>query len=236
MSDFSSSVTVPHPLDNPVFSSLTGPHAGFAEQRGSVLRYPADVCPFAAVPDEPDEADWADAAELAGPGGGLPLARIRISPPAGWQVVIIGEGTQMTGAGLAAAADPGAVVLGPADVPEMLDLAGRTKPGPFLERTLGLGTYLGLRHDGQLVAMAGERLHPKGWAEISAVCTDPAWRGRGLATRLVRAVGAGILARGETPFLHALTANTTAIKLYEVLGFRHRKTIQFAVARAPRAR
>ena len=188
------------------------------------------------MPGEPDETDWADAAELAGPGGMLPLARGQVSPPAGWKATVIGEGAQMTGEGLAAAADPEAVALGPADVPEMLDLAGRTKPGPFLKRTLELGTYLGLRHDGTLVAMAGERLHPAGWAEISAVCTDQAWRGRGLATRLVRAVGAGIAARGEIPFLHALTANTTAIRLYQDLGFRHRRTIQFAVARVPQDR
>jgi ribosomal protein S18 acetylase RimI-like enzyme len=228
--------TVPHPLDNPVLSSLTGPHAGFAEQRGRILRYPVEVCPFLALPGEPDEADWADAAELAGPGGLLPLARGQISAPPGWKVTVIGEGVQMTGDDLAAAADPQAVVLGPSDVPEMLDLAGRTKPGPFLKRTIELGTYLGLRHEGTLVAMAGERLHPAGWAEISAVCTDPAWRGRGLATRLVRVLGAQIRARGEIPFLHALTANMTAIRLYEDLGFRHRRTIQFAVVRVPQAR
>jgi len=226
---------VPHPLDNPVLSSLTGPHAGFAEQRGRILRYPVDVCPFLALPDEPDEADWADAAELAMPGGLLPLARGRISPPPGWKVTVIGEGVQMTGDDLAAA-DPPAGGARPSDVPEMLDLAGRTNPGPFLKRTIELGTYLGLRHEGKLVAMAGERLHPAGWAEISAVCTDQAWRGRGLATRLVRALGARIRARGEIPFLHALTANTTAIRLYEDLGFRHRRTLQFAVARVPQAR
>jgi ribosomal protein S18 acetylase RimI-like enzyme len=227
---------VPHPLDNPVLSSLTGPHAGFAEQRGRILRYPVDVCPFVALPDEPDEADWADAAELAGPGGLLPLARGQILAPPGWKVTVIGEGVQMTGDDLTAAADPQAVVLGPSDVPEMLDLAGRTQPGPFLKRTIELGTYLGLRHEGTLVAMAGERLHPAGWAEISAVCTDRARRGRGLATRLVRALGARILARGEIPFLHALAANTAAIRLYEDLGFRHRRTIQFAVVRVPQAR
>jgi predicted GNAT family acetyltransferase len=83
--------------------------------------------------------------------------------------------------------------------------------------------------------MAGERLHPTGWTEISAVCTDEAWRGQGLATRLTRAVGAGIRARGEIPFLHAVAANKTAIKLYEDLGFRHRRAAEFAAARVPQA-
>ena len=223
-----------HPLDNPVLSSLTGPHARFAERRGNVLRYPVDVCPFIALPDEPDETDWADAARLAGPGGSLALAGVRVPPPAGWEVAIIGEGVQMTGDHLEVAADPEAVRLGRADVPEMLDLTVRAKPGPFLPRTFELGTYLGIRRDGKLVAMAGERLHPDGWTEISAVCTDDAWRGQGLAARLIRAVGAGIRARGEIPFLHAVVTNP-AIGLYEKLGFRHRRDTLFAAARIPEA-
>jgi GNAT superfamily N-acetyltransferase len=227
-------MAVPHPLDNPVRSSLTGPHARFAERRGNVLRYPLDVAPFLAMPDEPDVADWADAAALVGPGGLLPLAGIRVAPPAGWEVVTVGEGVQMTGDHLEVAADPEAVPLGRADVPEMLALTARTKPGPFLPRTFELGSYLGIRRNGRLVAMAGERLHPEGWTEISAVCTDEEWRGQGLSTRLIRAVGAGIRARGDLPFLHAVATNP-AIGLYEKLGFRHRVATLFAAARIPEA-
>jgi predicted GNAT family acetyltransferase len=79
--------------------------------------------------------------------------------------------------------------------------------------------------------MAGERMRPPGWTEISAVCTDPAWRGQGLASRLTRAVAAGIAARGDTPFLHAIAANTTAIRLYKELGFTHRRDIRFPLLR-----
>jgi GNAT superfamily N-acetyltransferase len=147
-------------------------------------------------------------------------------------VTVIGEGVQMTGERLAVAEDPEAVALGLADVPEMLDLVARAKPGPFRPRTFELGTYLGIRRDGRLVAMAGERLHPDGWTEISAVCTDEAWRGHGFATRLIRAVGAVIRARGDIPFLHATAANP-AVKLYEELGFRHRRATRFAAARVP---
>ncbi|HXL94006.1 MAG TPA: GNAT family N-acetyltransferase [Streptosporangiaceae bacterium] len=225
----------PHPLDNPVRASLTGPHARLAERRGAVLRYPADVCPFLALPDEPSAADWADAAALVGPGGLLPLAGVRIPPPAEWAIEFIGEGVQMTGDSVAGTPDPEAVPLGPADVPEMLDLASRTKPGPFLPRTVEMGSYLGIRRDGTLVAMAGERLHPPGWTEISAVCTDAAWRGHRLASRLVLAVTAGIRARGETPFLHAVATNVNAIRLYEELGFRLRKSTEFSATRVPGA-
>jgi ribosomal protein S18 acetylase RimI-like enzyme len=226
-------VTVPHPLDNPVRWSLSGPHAPFAERRGNVLRYPPDVCPWVALPDVPDAADWTDAAELVGPGGLLRLSAVRVAPPVGWAVETLREGVQMTGDGMAGAADPEVVPLGPADVPEMLELAGRTKPGPFLPRAVEIGGYVGIRHGGALVAMAGERLHPPGWTEISAVCTDAAWRGRGLASRLVLALVAGIRARGEIPFLHVLTANPNAIRLYEELGFRFRRRTVFSATRVP---
>jgi ribosomal protein S18 acetylase RimI-like enzyme len=226
-------VTAPHPLDNPVRASLVGPHARFAERRGNVLRYPGDVCPFFALPDEPGAADWADAAALVGPGGLLVIAGVLAPPPAGWTVEALGEGVQLTGDGVTGAADPEAVPLGTADVPAMLELAGRTKPGPFLPRTVEMGSYLGIQYGGALVAMAGERLHPAGWTEISAVCTDAQWRGRGLASRLVLAVAAGIRARGETPFLHAVATNVNAIRLYEKLGFQLRKPAVFSATRVP---
>ncbi|AWT41474.1 MULTISPECIES: GNAT family N-acetyltransferase [Streptomyces] len=226
---------VPHPhvLDNPALASLTGPHARFAERRGRVLRYPVDVSPWLALPDEPDADDWADLAALAGPGAEVPLPGYRGPVPANWEVTQRIDGVQFVDDGLAAAPDPEAVRLGPADVPEMTDLVARTRPGPFLPRTIELGTYLGIRREGRLVAMAGERLHPPGWTEISAVCTDPAARGQGLATRLILAVAHGIRERGETPFLHTSAANRDAIRLYESLGFRLRRRTAFLAARAP---
>lgn len=136
-------------------------------------------------------------------------------------------GVQLVDVSLRAAADPEALVLTADDVPDMLDLVARTRPGPFRPRTVELGTYLGIRRGGALIAMAGERLHPPGWTEISAVCTEPAHRGQGLATRLIRAVAAGIRARGETPFLHTAASNTTAIRLYESIGFHRRRPTVF---------
>ena len=222
-----------HILDNPALASLTGPHAHFAERRGRVLRYPVDVSPWLALPDEPDAQDWADLAALWGPGAEVPLPGFRGEVPAGWEITLQIDGVQLVDDGLSAAPDPEAVRLGPADVPEMLDLVARTRPGPFEARTIELGTYLGIRRDGALIAMAGERLHPPGWTEISAVCTDPAFRGAGLATRLILAVAHGIRERGETPFLHTGAGNTTAIRLYESLGFRLRRTTVFGAARIP---
>ena len=225
-----------HPLDNPVLSSLTGGHASFAEKHGNALRYPPDVVPFAALPGNPGPADWADLAALAGPGTSLALAAERSGPPDGWQLLWGGEGVQLIDAGVAAAEpDEDVVRLGRADVPEMLDLTARTKPGPFLPRTHELGVYLGIRRGGTLVAMAGERLKPPGWTEISAVCTDDAWRGHGFASKLIRMLVAVIRARGDTAFLHAVATNSGAIRLYEAMGFQLRQATIFRAMETPEA-
>jgi ribosomal protein S18 acetylase RimI-like enzyme len=223
-----------HPLDNPVFAALTGEQAQFAVRSGHAVRYRPDVSPFCALPDRPSAADWADAARLAAPGQVVLFVGPFAVPPAGWEVLMAREGVQLVASDLDPAADPEAVALSSADAPEMLELTDRTRPGPFLPRTVELGGYLGIRREGRLVAMAGERLRPPGFAEISAVCTDEAWRGHGFAARLTRAVAAGIAARGETPFLHAAAANTNAIRLYKTLGFVHRRDVSFIAAKPPR--
>ncbi|KAA9155405.1 GNAT family N-acetyltransferase [Amycolatopsis acidicola] len=221
-------------LDNPSWSSLTGPHAGFAERHGQVLRYPVDMSPFLGVPSEPGPEAWADVAGLVGPGGTVVIAAPS-GVPEDWTVLDITPGVQLVDDGVEGAEDPEAVVLTGADVPEMLELVARTRPGPFLKRTVEMGTYLGIRREGRLVAMAGERMHPPGWTEISAVCTDAEFRGQGLGTRLVLAVVARIRARGDRPFLHAAASNTGAIRLYESLGFRLRMRPDFVALRVPEA-
>ncbi|MBF9067067.1 GNAT family N-acetyltransferase [Streptacidiphilus fuscans] len=229
-------VAVPHVLDNAAWAALTGPHAPFAERVGRAARYPSDVSPFTALEDPADPRAWDDLAALVGPGSRTAVTGAltgAATPPDGWEIVQAGQGVQLVDVSLRVEPDPEAVRLGPEDVPEMLDLVARTRPGPFLPRTVELGSYLGLRRDGRLVAMAGERLRPPGWTEISAVCTDPDHRGQGLATRLVRAVAAGIRERGDTAFLHAAAANTGAIRLYESLGFTLRRTTNFLLVRAP---
>ncbi|MCL2581033.1 MAG: GNAT family N-acetyltransferase [Streptosporangiales bacterium] len=231
----SSSSRFDEPLDNPAYASLAGPHAALAERSGDVLRYPPEISPFIGMPDDPGPADWAAAAAFVGPGG-LAVMPARYGPfPDGWEVLAMNDGVQMVAESLEPAADPEAVPLGPHDVPEMLDLVERTKPGPFAPRTIELGTYLGIRREGKLVAMAGERMRPPGYTEISAVCTDGAWRGHGFAARLTRAVAVGIVKRGDTPFLHAVATNTNAIRLYEKMGFVLRRTTVFPRARAPKA-
>ncbi|WP_327167623.1 GNAT family N-acetyltransferase [Streptomyces subrutilus] len=223
----------PHVLDNPAWASLNGPHAVFAEHAdGPAARYLPDVAPFYALADPADPRSWAALHSLVGAGGAVSLAGVP-APPEGWETVASIAGVQLVDTALRAEHDPEAVRLGARDVPEMLDLVGLTKPGPFLPRTVELGTYLGIRRQGRLVAMAGERLRPPGWTEISAVCTHPEHRGEGLATRLVRAVAAGIRDRGEVPFLHTAAHNTGAVRLYESIGFTVRRRPFFLGLRAP---
>lgn len=225
------------PLHDPVGGALRGHHASYAVSAGSAVRYHPDVAPFAALAPDPGPGDWADLAQLLGPGGGAAL----IAPPPlpdGWSELMSFRGLRMVAPDARAlrvtSDDLDATTLHPdRDGQEVADLVRRTEPGPFGPRTMELGRFLGVRQDGQLVALAGERMHPLGWTEISAVCTDPSARGQGLATRLVAAVTAGIHARGEGAFLHVLETNTAAVRVYERLGFTVHRTVHIVVVTPP---
>jgi ribosomal protein S18 acetylase RimI-like enzyme len=122
---------------------------------------------------------------------------------------------------------PALTALGPGDSGAVSALIDSTNPGPFGTRTLEMGRYIGVFEDGQLVAMAGERLRLANYVELSAICTHPRARGRGLAEHLVRCLMRDAFARGQTPFLHVLPENAAAISLYRKLGFAVRTEIQY---------
>ena len=235
-------------LRNPVPAALSGPQRAFGAVRGGAARFHPEISPFAGLPLDPTGGDWADLAALCDPGSEVVVVRAGDAPPvlpAGWELVHRFAGVQMDGAAVPGEPDADAVELGPGDRAAMADLTGRTRPGPWLERTAELGRYVGIRHDGRLIAMAGERMriepHGSGPAvtggvtEISAVCTDPEFRGKGLARRLVNAVAAGIVARGVRPVLHASAANEGAIRLYRAMGFTLTRAMRFDLLRTPAA-
>lgn len=216
----------PHPLDNPVWTALASAQSHLRHGDGLACRYPADVAPFAAL-----EAHTPDAWEALGllllPGEQVAVlsgAPATPGPAFGTQPVGVIHQMIRGRRALANMDEPPLITLTLADTQDMLELAQRTKPGPFCPRTREMGHYIGMRDQGRLVAMAGERMHPAGYVEISAVCVDQDWRGKGIARRLVSLLHASILQRGETPFLHVLDTNQHAIALYERLGFTLRKT------------
>lgn len=228
-----------HPLDNIVWWSLAGAHAGFAEVRGRAARYVPGMTPAMAMADDADESVFADVAALAGGQTVLlngSLVRPRPAPPADWPVLGNLIARQFVDVAVDVSVDGQAgdvLELGPADVPDMLALVGRTRPGPFLDRSVEMGRFVGVRRDGTLVAMAGERFRVDGYTEISTVCTDVEHRGQGLASRLVRALVAGIHARGQRACLHVEQDNTAAVRLYESMGFRQRTELTAILIRVP---
>jgi ribosomal protein S18 acetylase RimI-like enzyme len=219
-------------LDNPVWHSLTGPRRDLAERHGQAARFDPAVSPFAALPDDAAPEAWADLADLVGPGGSAILLRRTVEAPPGWEEDFRLIGAQMVaGPALDTAVDGGGPVpepLGEGDTEDAMALIAAAPPGPFLPGTLRFGGYRGVRIGGRLVAMAGERMRVPGYTEVSAVCTHPDARGRGLGSLLTRTVVAGIRARGEEAFLHVAEFNTDAIRLYEALGFVLRSTFEVA--------
>lgn len=206
------------------------PAGRFALGDDRAVRFPAAIAPFAAVAD-PGSASFEALHGLIGAQGPVALVTAdKVVPPAGFSAIRQTTLLQMIWQGKPDPANTWEHVrLAEGDVPEMIALTSATQPGPFGPRTIELGDYLGARREGKLAAMAGERMRLDGYTEISAVCVDAAFRGQGHAGGLMKLLIAAISARGETPFLHVLTSNHSAIKLYRTLGFVERREMHLTV-------
>jgi predicted GNAT family acetyltransferase len=220
-----------HPLDNPVWQALNTADSRFNLGNAVVGYFAADVCPFAALPD------WSEANQK--------LLYEQLPTNRSWSVMIK-ETVEFTGiweikfsttlhqmvCEKLLPLTSNEVVCKPLTqehVPAMLKLTALTKPGPFYEHTIDFGNYYGIFDEEELVAMAGERLHLNGYTEISAVCTDPDYTGKGYGAILVSHIAQQIIASGRQPFLHVKWDNQRAIKMYERIGFAFRTEVFFAV-------
>lgn len=219
-----------HPLDRPVWSTLTSRQGDLALGDARALRFDPAWALFGAAADASPESQAALAAMNLSPNGmGLVEAGNMPLPP-GARVRSTAACVQMTASALTAGGrDIAFEPLGETDAADMLALATLTVPGPFFEKTHQLGDFIGVKRDGRLIAMAGERMRPTGFTEVSGVCTHPDHRGHGYASALMRGVTQRILERGEQAFLHAYAANTATIALYETLGFTVRTPVTYTV-------
>jgi ribosomal protein S18 acetylase RimI-like enzyme len=230
-----------HALDNVIWKALTTRQAEFADSVDKARRFQRNVTSLTGF-SEATAAGYESLSGLVGPGGktGSLFLDEPYQPRAGWealttapllQMVFENDGDGAEKSATAAASRPAIIELGAQDSPEMVELTTLCKPGPFGTRTHELGTYLGIRRGGRLVAMAGERLKVPGYTEVSAVCTHPEHTGKGYAAALMMEVVRRIRERGEIPFLHVREANTRAIELYNRLGFRKRVQLHQAALR-----
>jgi ribosomal protein S18 acetylase RimI-like enzyme len=230
-----------HALDNVIWKALTTRQAEFAESLGHASRFMPQVTPLGGF-RAPTPEGYESLAGLVGSGGTI---GVFLDEPyesrQGWEFVagapllemVSGNGKNGSiASGSRHLSDPEVIELSAADSPEMVELATLTKPGPFSTRTHELGTYLGIRLNGKLVAMAGERLKIPGHTEMSAVCTHPEQTGHGYARILMTELMRRIHGRNETSFLHVREDNVRAIEIYQKLGFSVRVRMHYAVLRS----
>ena len=219
-----------NPLDRPPWSALTTSHAAFAVGNELAWRYRPEFSPLSGV-REVSAPCLAALSALMQPGEIVGVFGFEPTAASGDLVEVVHRGLEqfVYDKREISAGEVEFLKLTEADAPEMMALAKLTEPGPFEVRTVLLGEYLGIRGGGRLIAMAGERMKFPGFTEISAVCTHPEHRGRGLAEALVRILMRKILDRGEVPFLHIFSDNVAAGALYKKLGFTHRRSLVVSV-------
>jgi predicted GNAT family acetyltransferase len=225
-------------LNNPIWTALTTRQTQFAEGGDLARRYPIEVTALAALKFPTPEAFESLARITKGDVAAL-FFYDPVTIPTGWKTIHTSNLVQMICESPQLANDKNAILieeLTAADTNEMVALTKLTNPGPFGTRTQELGLYVGIRQQGRLAAMAGERQRLPGYTEVSAVCTHPDFQGRGYARILISAVAGQIIERGETPFLHVREDNVGAIRVYEKLGFKTRAIFPFYVLRYESAR
>ncbi|NML59595.1 GNAT family N-acetyltransferase [Massilia sp. RP-1-19] len=223
---------MPSLLDNIIWSCLSGAHAKFASGTADARRYAPGFSPIVAFPD-PERPNFAALRAFCEPGEHFYCDGWSGAAPEGWRIEAESTMFRMVWDAPVPLVDEAgdAIALRPEHAQQAFDLAMLTRPGPFGLRTPELGEYFGYFDNGRLVAMAGERMAADGLREISGVCTHPDFQGKGLARSLMSKLVMRQLQRGETPFLHVMSANANAHALYLRMGFKdYKETVVRVVA------
>jgi ribosomal protein S18 acetylase RimI-like enzyme len=222
---------VEHVLDNPIWNALVTGNKKISSGNEQARCLDRGIGAFAGLKDY-SESDFTCLYELSP----FEAPVILFTPgaieiPKEWKTVVAKSLLQMVyqQPNPPLAENHDLVALQEKDIPAMLKLTAQTNPGPFLTRTIELGDYFGIFDGDRLVAMAGERLQPDPYTEVSAVCTHPDYLGKGYAGKLIRNQISRIMAVSRVPFLHVLPDNTRAFSLYEKLGFQTRKELMIYV-------
>jgi predicted GNAT family acetyltransferase len=205
---------------NPVWHALRTKHRHLAVSAGDACRYPADVAPFAAVAAPstsalqslhsllvPEEYVWVMGESYPS------VPNLTCEETLQCLQMVLPEEVSPPSPTLEI------VPLSKANAQEMEALTTLAFPGFFRSRTCEMGSYHGVRSDGELIAMGGERLMLDGYPEISGVCTHPAHRGKGHAANLIWHLVRSHRHDGLVSWLHVSAANHRAIELYRRMGF-----------------
>ena len=209
-------------LAEPVWNALETEHAHFRIGGKQARRYLTDVVPFAAVSDYTDQS-MQELEKLLAPGehiylfGAQPPAtnRLAVGTPLHTHQMIWPKNQPIEASGEKFKILP----MTSKDDGDLVALTALAFPGFFRERTHQMGSYYGIRLDGELVAMAGERLVLPGMREISAVVTRPDHTGKGYGRALMNTLLREHASAGVTSFLHVGVQNTRAVALYQRMGF-----------------
>jgi ribosomal protein S18 acetylase RimI-like enzyme len=221
-------------LDNPAWSALTTEQASFARGSDTAKRYDPAVLPFVGFPSPVGAGAPAELDPFIMPGEAFYIIGELPPLPANWKLELELACAQLLAPEfLLCLPQPkeNIIRLGEEDKEEMYRLINGIQPGYYQPDTRQLGDYFGIRQDGKLVAMVGERMRLTGYSELSAICTHPDYTGRGYSQQLISYLCRRLVAAGITPFLHVSLANQRALRLYIHLGFRHRREIFFRKVR-----
>jgi GNAT superfamily N-acetyltransferase len=218
---------------NPIWHALKTRQSRFAQDAGEACRYLTDVAPFAAVGSHGEEASrqlhsLLKPHEIVYSMGEPPVEVPGLKVPGtvpGLQMVF----PESSPDGHTRLRRPEIEIsrLSCKDAADMVELTTIAFPGYFRIRTCEMGTYYGVRVDGRLVSMAGERFAFDRYVEVSGVCTHPEHTGKGYAAALITRLLEDHRRKGWLSCLHLSASNQRALDLYKRLGFVVNREVNF---------